>query len=48
MVSTAAAVLAPGVTVVGLKLQSESAGCPVQEKLTALVNDAPMGITMKL
>jgi hypothetical protein len=31
-----------------VKLHSETAGWPEQEKLTALVNDAPTGSTLKL
>lgn len=38
----------PGVTVLGLKLQSVPAGAPEQEKLTGLENDEPTGKTLKL
>ena len=48
MVNTTAAELPPGVTLFGVKLQSETIGAPEQEKLTVLLKDAPTGSTLKL
>ena len=45
---TTAAELPPGVTGLGVKLHSETKGPPEQDKLTAFVNDAPTGSTLKL
>jgi hypothetical protein len=48
IVTTTAAELAPGVTGFGLKLHSEIAGAPEQDRVTALANDEPTGRTLKL
>ncbi len=48
MLITTAAELLPGVTVPGVKLQSEMVGPPEHDKLTALLNEAPTGSTLKL
>ena len=48
MVITAAAELLPGVTVLGLKLHSETTGPPEQEKVTTPANVGPTGSTLKL
>jgi hypothetical protein len=47
IVITTAAELLPGVTELGVKLQSGSRP-PAQEKLTAPANEAPTGRTLKL
>ncbi|MGA9075979.1 MAG: hypothetical protein WB368_17820 [Candidatus Sulfotelmatobacter sp.] len=48
MFITSAAELVPGVTGLGVKLQSEITGPPEHERVTAPANDAPTGSTLKL
>ena len=48
IVITTAAELLPGVTELGVKLHSESAGPPAHDKFTAPVKDEPTGNTLKL
>jgi hypothetical protein len=48
IVKTTAAELLPGVTGFGVKLHSEITGAPEQDKVTASVNVAPTGKTLKL
>jgi hypothetical protein len=46
IVNTTAAELLPGVTELGVNVHGD--GAPEHDKLTAFVNDAPTGSTLKL